>query len=209
MSGSAGSDWRKAVEGLLGSRAPSKPKKPALIVVDMQRYFLEDGAPAYLAAERIIPEVQKLVNAFDKARLPIYATRYSSSEVDGPVEKWWNVRLEPDDVWAELDPRISYPDTAVILDKSLYGTFSSTYIDARLKERGCDCVVICGVMTHLCCETTAREAFHHGYGVLFIADANATAKHETHLATLKALAHGFAHIVSADEIVELLEVPDG
>jgi isochorismate hydrolase len=119
------------------------------------------------------------------------------------------VRLEPVEKWAELDPRIIFPKGAQILDKSLYGTFASTDIDARLNKAGCDSVVICGVMTHLCCETTAREAFHHGYDVFFVADANATSSEKLHLGTLSALAHGFAYIVSADEIIELLGGKNG
>lgn len=205
----AGTDWQKAIEGLLGSREPPKPKSPALIVVDMQRYFLEEGAPAYLAAERIIPKVQRLLDAFGDAHRPIYATRYSSAESDGPVEKWWGVRLEPDDTWAELDPRIAYPEKTVILDKHLYGTFASTDIDARLKESGCDSVVICGVMTHLCCETTAREAFQLGYDIYFMADGTATSGDDLHLSSLKTLAHGFAYILEVDEIIQSMEGNNG
>jgi len=210
MTGSmTGTDWRKAIEGIAGSREPPKSQKPALIVVDMQRYFLEDGAPAYIGAEEIIPNVQRLLKAFGGMELPIFATRYSSAEEDGPVERWWNVRLEPDEIWAVLDPRLSYPEYSVILDKHLYGTFSGTDIDARLRASGCDSVVICGVMTHLCCETTAREAFHHGYDVYFVADANATSNKEIHLATLRALAHGFAYVLSAEDMIELLGGGDG
>ncbi|KYK30074.1 MAG: hypothetical protein AYK23_04725 [Candidatus Proteinoplasmatales archaeon SG8-5] len=208
MTGRAGNEWQGVIEGLLGSRDPPVPKKPALIVVDMQRYFLEEGAPAYLGAEQIIPNVQHLADAFKNAGLPTYITRYSSAKTDGPVERWWGVRLESDDRWAELDPRIDYPDNAVVLDKSLYGTFSSTDIDTRLKREGCGSVVVCGVMTHLCCETTAREAFHHGYGVYFVADANATSALDLHLSALRALAHGFAYILSTDDMVRILEVSD-
>jgi bifunctional isochorismate lyase/aryl carrier protein len=209
MSGRAGEDWRKVTEGLLGSRDPPAPARPALIVVDMQRYFLEQGAPAYLGAEGILPQVQRLLDAFEKYRLPIFATRYSSGESDGPVEKWWNVRLERDDKWAVLDPRITYPASTVVLDKNMYGSFSSTDIDARLKTAGCDSVFVCGVMTHLCCETTAREAFHLGYDVYFVADANATSTIEMHLSTLRVLAHGFAYVVSAEHVFDLLEGTDG
>lgn len=204
----AGTDWRKAIEGLLGSRKPPQPNMPALIVVDMQRYFLERGAPAYLGAEEIIPNVQRLLDAFADANFPIFATRYSSTEADGPVEKWWGVRLEPDDRWAELDPRIRYPESTANLDKHLYGTFT-TDIAARLKEAGCESVIVCGVMTHLCCETTAREAFQHGYNVYFIADANATSTHDLHIAALITLAHGFAYVLGTEEMLKLLEEENG
>ena len=55
-------------------------------------------------------------------------------------------------------------------------------------------VVITGVMTHLCCETTARSAFVRGYRVWFPVDGTATFNLDFHLGTLRALAHGFASI---------------
>jgi nicotinamidase-related amidase len=205
----AGTDWREAIEGLPGSRKPPQPKKPTLLVVDMQRYFLEKGGPAYLGAEEIIPNVQKLLSAFTKAKYPIFATKYSSSEFDGPIEKWWATRLEPDDRWAELDPRICYPEEAEILSKHLYGTFSATDLDSRLRNLGVDAVIICGVMTHLCCETTAREAFQQGYNVYFVADANATSGDDLHNAALITLAHGFAYVLDTEEMIILLGGENG
>ncbi len=157
----------------------------------------------------MIPNVQGLVDAFACAKSPIFATRYSSAESDGPVEEWWNVRLEPGDRWAELDPRLRFPANMVILDKHLYGTFSSTNIDARLKEAGCDSIIICGVMTHLCCETTAREAFQHGYDVYFMADGNATYNDDVHISTLVALAHGFSYVLDTEEMIKLLGGENG
>ncbi len=202
-------DWKRAISGLRGANPPPVPGSPALIIVDMQSYFLEQEGPAYLGAEEIIPNVQRLLDAFSDLKFSIFATRNSSPEFDGPIEKWWGTRLEPDDRWARLDPRITYPANTVILNKHLYGTFSSTNIDARLKKAECDSIIVCGVMTHLCCETTAREGFQHGYDVYFMADANATSSHEIHRSTLVALAHGFAYVLDTEEMINLLEGGNG
>lgn len=57
-----------------------------------------------------------------------------------------------------------------------------------------------GVMTNLCCETTAREAFVKGFRVFFSTDATATLDLELHEATLKNLAYGFAYLVDCDRL---------
>jgi isochorismate hydrolase len=53
-------------------------------------------------------------------------------------------------------------------------------------------LVITGVTTHLCCESTARSAFMRGFAVFMAIDGTATLNRELHLASLRALAHGFA-----------------
>lgn len=69
-----------------------------------------------------------------------------------------------------------------------------------LRGMGVEEVVVTGVMTNLCCETTAREAFVRGFRVFFSADATATANRELHEATLKNMAYGFAYLVDCDRL---------
>jgi len=198
-------DWKSELQGLRGLRKPGLPKKPALLVIDMQKYFCQPDAPAYdLRFEAIIPKVQKLIDAFDKSGFPIFATRYYSSSQHDPVVRWWNTALPKESEWFDIDPRLNLGSTT-ILDKDLYGTFSSTDIDQKLRNLGCDTVIICGVMTDLCCETTAREAFQEGYDVLFAADGTATGNDLLHMGALATLAHGFAYILDTNDIISLLE----
>ncbi len=198
-------DWKQQLQGLRGLRKLTSPKKPALLVIDMQKYFCQENAPAYNPRfEAIIPEIQKLIDAFDGADYPIFATRYYSSSQHNPVVRWWNATLPKESQWFDIDTRLKL-GSAIILDKDLYGTFSSTDIDGKLQDAGCDAIVICGVMTDLCCETTAREAFQEGYDVLFAADGTATGSDLLHIGTLATLAHGFAYIIDTDNIITLLE----
>ena len=197
-------DWKHQLQGLRGLRKPDKPKKPALLVIDIQKYFCTPDAPAYNPRfEAIIPQVQKLIDYFDKANLPIFATRYYSSSKQDPVARWWNTALPKDSEWFDIDSRLKFKNVTM-LDKDLYGTFSSTDIDEELVNAGCDSVVICGVMTDLCCETTAREAFQEGYNVLFAADGTATGSDLLHIGTLATLAHGFAYIIDTDNIINFI-----
>jgi isochorismate hydrolase len=65
--------------------------------------------------------------------------------------------------------------------------------------------IISGVMTHLCCETTARSAFVRGFDVFFLIDGTATYNEDYHLATLLNLGHGFATLVLVNEILEAVK----
>jgi len=60
---------------------------------------------------------------------------------------------------------------------------------------------VCGVMTHLCCETTARSAFIRGFKTYFTIDGTATYNEQFHMASLINLSHGFAIPVLIDDIV--------
>lgn len=197
------------MQGLRGLGKPSRPNKPALLVIDMQGYFCQPNAPAFEPQfEAVIHPVQELIDAFHGLRYPVFATRYYSPACGSPVTGWWDAGLPRDGQWFDIDDRLRLGN-AILLDKELYGTFSSTDIGERLMELGCDAVAICGVMTDLCCETTAREAFQAGYDVLFAADGTATSSDLLHLGALGTLAHGFAYIMDVQEIITLLGDNDG
>jgi nicotinamidase-related amidase len=61
-----------------------------------------------------------------------------------------------------------------LFQKSLPSSFAGTGLEAWLKEQGITTLVISGYMTQMCCDTTAREAFHRGYTVKFLSDATGT-----------------------------------
>jgi len=93
------------------------------------------------------------------------------------------------------------PRTAQHQRKEYYSAFFRTDLEDTLRRRGITRVVICGVMTHLCCETTARDAFMSGWEVAMVADGTATLNEELHLSSLRCLVHGFAMPALAEEVL--------
>ena len=61
--------------------------------------------------------------------------------------------------------------------------------------------MICGIMTNMCCESTARDAYYRDYRVFFLADGTGSITEEMHLASLLNLAFGFAWVTSAESIL--------
>jgi isochorismate hydrolase len=181
------------------------PIKSALLVLDMQAYFLEPSSHAYIpSAPAIIPRIKSLAQSYYSKNLPVIFTQHLNTLQDaGSMANWWSdlIRIENPQSGIILDFDFS---NRYVLRKSQYDAFYQTTLDNMLHKKGVSQIVITGVMTHLCCETTARSAFVRGFEVFFIVDGTATYNEDHHMATLRNLSHGFATPMLAKEIQEIL-----
>jgi nicotinamidase-related amidase len=179
-----------------------RPQTSALFVIDMQQFFCDPPSHAYVKdSTQIIPSIHQLITAYRQQALPIIFTRYAllRTEPPGAMGRWWNDVLYDDDdssnVIAALQP---LPDELVIR-KTQYSAFFKTNLDQILKKLKVTNILITGVLTHLCCETTARDAFMRDYDVFFVSDATASDKQDLHDASLRTLSDGFATLVTTKE----------
>ncbi len=94
-----------------------------------------------------------------------------------------------------------------IVTKRKYSAFiqGSSDIEHLLRPKGIDTVVITGVATNVCCESTARDAMMLDYKVFFISDLNMTSDEEAQWASLKALERNFARVLSYEELLSELK----
>jgi bifunctional isochorismate lyase/aryl carrier protein len=174
-------------------------KKACLLVIDMQKYFCDDDGKAYVPeAGRIKDQIQSLIDVFSAVDQPIIFTRHLDSE-HGLMRKWWRENLEKEDpqsmITSDLDT-----GRGQILEKHQYDAFHDTDLEKILRKKHVEQVVICGVLTNLCCESTARSAFIKGFEVYFVEDATGTYKKEMHQATIMNLAYGFAVMLKTSDI---------
>jgi len=183
-----------------------KPGDSALLILDMQRYFLDKSSHAYIpSATAVIPNAKNLMNAFLKNNLTVILTQHINAKDDAnPMSKWWKDSIREEDIRSEIIPELNHSDTTVI-KKTQYDAFHKTSLENLLKEKRITQIVITGVMTHLCCETTARTAFIKGFTVFFTIDGTATYNEEFHHASLLNLSHGFAIPVLCKELQDTLE----
>jgi isochorismate hydrolase len=179
-------------------------ERSALLVIDMQRYFLDESSHAYLPASRgIVGNVTTIIDAFRGRSLPVIYTRHAhlDTEEPGAMDRWWKDKVmdgtEMSEIAAELKPKPGEP----VLRKSRYSAFVGTALESMLRERGITGLVITGVMTHLCCETTARDAFMRDFNVFFVVDGTASETEDLHLSSLKTLTDGFAIPVTTEEVI--------
>ena len=187
-----------------------KPFKPfslnlnraALLVLDMQNFFLDSKSHAYIpSVETIIPAINAIIDNFNKNNRKIVFTRHiDSTDPPSLMKKMWKDSIKLDSELSQISSRISTHDSYII-DKTKYSAFYNTGLDSHLRNNSIEQVVITGVHSHLCCESTARDAFFRDFKVFFVIDATCTYSEQLHLGTLRAIAHGFGVCISSEEIL--------
>jgi len=179
-----------------------EPERAALFVLDMQEYFLAESSHAFIpSAPAILPGVQALVSTFGAYQRPVIFTCHENTPDDArQMRRWWRDLITPGSREAGLVKGFD-ATLGKVIHKTQYDAFYETELEAALLADGVSQVVITGVMTHLCCETTARSAFMRGFEVFFCVDGTATYNEEFHQATILNLAHGFAVPVLVDEVL--------
>ena len=197
-------DQKKMLEELApyrGRKAAVDSKQACLLVIDLQNYFKQIVKP-------VLRNVLKVIHSCRKTNLPIIFTQHGHTDPQrdgGALQRWWGeVILAGTDDWKFL-PEVPIKEEDIILPKKRYSAFFETDLDEKLRSRGIKDILISGVMTNLCCETTARDAFMRDYRVFVLIDGTATRKSDLHLATLKNLGFGFAYLLTCDELIQMLK----
>ncbi len=151
----------------------------ALIVVDVQKDFLPGGSLGVDEGDRVVPALNRYIAAFQKARLPIFATRCwhpenhcSFASQDGP----WPSHCVAGSEGAKFAAGLELPKSAAIIskattrDKDAYSGFDDTELDHLLKERGIARVFVGGLATDYCVLNTVKDALKLNYETLLLSD---------------------------------------
>jgi len=205
------------------------PSKFALIVIDMQRDFVEPGGfGAALGNDvdlltAIVPTVAKLIDGFRQTGVQIIHTKeaHKPDLSDCPPSKL--TRGNPDlkigdtgpmgriliagEPGNDFVPELAAREGEIVLEKPGKGAFYATPLDSILRERGITHLAIAGVTTEVCVQTTMREANDRGYECVLVEDATESYFPEFKQATL-AMVRAQGGIVgwtaTTDEVVEAL-----
>jgi nicotinamidase-related amidase len=187
--------------------------RAAMLVIDMQRFFLDPSSPTFTSGGlAILPNVKRLIEAFRKAQRPVIFTRHvhHPNGLDAGIMGWWwqgmcREGTPESEIHDQIAPR---PEEKVIL-KHRYSAFYNTDLETILRCLKIKDLVIVGIMTNLCCESTARDAYYRDYRLFFPADATGSTNEQMHLASLLNLAYGFAYVTTVEEILAQLEGKTG
>ena len=203
-------------QGRLISHDRIEAARTALVVIDIQNHFVAEGFPAEVPASReIVPTINRLARA---VRIAGGQVVWVQTTATGALEHWANhhkYMLTPEraakrlasldesadgfSLFSALEPLPS----DVRVKKIKYSAFiaGSSDIDAQLKCRGVDTVLIAGTATNVCCESSARDAMMLDYRVIMLSDANATWTDEEHAATLDNFVLFFGDVMTAGEAI--------
>jgi nicotinamidase-related amidase len=150
----------------------------ALLVIDVQREYFDGALPISYPVGHL-ERILEVMDAAKKADVPTAIVRHHQPDPDSPI-----FRLNSD-MW-QLHDEVAKRPNHIIIDKQLPGSFTKTELEPWLKKIGANTISIAGYMTHMCCDTTARQAFHRGFKVEFLNDATGTLTVENQAGTAKA-----------------------
>jgi len=206
-------------QGKLVSHETIDAARSALVVIDMQNYFVAEGFPLEVpVAREIVPNINRLATAMrDVGGLVVWI----QTTATGGLERWGNhhrytlsaeaarTRLASLDEAAEgfkLYPTLEPAPADPRVKKITYSAFiaGSSDLDTLLRRRGIETVLIAGTVTNVCCESSARDAMMLDYRVIMLSGANAALTDEEHAATLNSFLVAFGDVMTSDDVIQRL-----
>ena len=177
----------------------------ALLVIDVQNEYFDGVLPITdPPTSTSLPNVTRAMDAARAAGVPVIVVQHVDHEPDADG-------FRAGSHGAELHPEIAGRPHDHLVEKALPGSFTGTGLQEILEADGVDTVAITGYMTHMCVDTTSRQAAHLGLAVEILDDATGTLSlenaggaatgEELHRATLVAQGQFFANVLSTDSWV--------
>ena len=190
------------------------PARMALVNVDMQIAFVEGTPLSAPDGPALLPVVNKLAEACRQAGITVihtcHVTRPDGSNLGTMGELIDAVRegyIMDGSETAKLHPGLDVKDGDIVLEKPRYGAFSGTDLDNVLRANGIDTIIVSGICTNICCETTTREAGMRDYHVFFMEDGTETfpagglTVEEIKKAVHTTVGLAFANVIPVDEMI--------
>ena len=187
------------------------PARAALLVHDMQRYFVRafelerDGQPLPDAQINIaIANILRLLDAAHAANIPVYYTAQPPRQ--NPADRrlltdFWGDGLQDDENARILD-ELAPTEADTVLTKWRYSAFVRSPLEEQLKDLGRDQLIIGGIYAHIGCLTTALEAFMRDIQPFMVADALADFTAEEHRMACEYASGRCARVLNTAEVLE-------
>jgi ureidoacrylate peracid hydrolase len=207
-------------DGRLNAYNALDGRKTALVVVDMQNYFVADGMPGCAPEARtIVPNINRLAEATRMAGGTVIWIQ--TEALSGDPEDWAN-RKEATSAarWAKRQSLLArfgdgfaiYPACEVLPEDKIaikyrYSAFIPypSELDGQLRKDGINTLLVTGVATSTCCESTARDAAMWGYRTIMVSDGNADHTDALHNHTLGKFLVTFGDVQTTDELLAKLK----
>jgi len=206
-----------ARRGTVHCFADLDPARTALVVIDLQRGFMDEGVGHAVvpAARDIVPAVNRLAAAVRQSGGGVF---WIKNTHDAACLTEWSVAQDmatPEmrakrvasmsegapghDLWPALDVQ---PQDEIVL-KTRFSAFlpGASMLPERLRARGFDTVLITGTVTNVCCESSARDAMMRNFRVVMVSDGNAANTQEEHDASLTAFYNIFGDVMDTDMVI--------
>ena len=196
------------------------PAHCAILIVDVQNDFCAEGGAMHRegrdvsAAQAMVPRLSRLIESARRAKVRcIWIRNVYNTGPNWYLSEVWLEHAQRRRKGAYLSIPVCEPNAwngdffqikplpdEAIVTKHRYGAFESSDLDLVLRSQGIRTVIMTGVATNVCVETTARQAFQRDYYVVFTRDCTATYDRADHEATLRNMAAYFGEVVTAAQV---------
>lgn len=204
-------DARAALSAEVTAEIPRlDPRKTALLVMDYQNGIVamlgEGGAPVAAAAAAIALARER------GATIGYVRVAFEDADLDAfPATSGMGARVKPagaamhaDSPNTAIDERLAPREGDIVVRKTRVGAFSTTDLDAQLRERGVDTLILAGISTSGVILSTVRDAYDRDYALVVLADACADREPHIHDFLVSEILPRQAHVITSDALSELL-----
>jgi len=173
----------------------------ALVLIDLQKGITR--LPTIHPTAAVLANAARLAASFREPRLPVVLVRvaYSADEADR-LRLRVAMPLPPD--YSELENGLNQQADDILITKRQWGAFFGTDLDLQLRRRRVTGIVLAGIATSMGVESTARQAFEHGYNVTVAVDAVTDLNADAHARSLDWIFPMLGELGTTDEIISLL-----
>jgi nicotinamidase-related amidase len=181
------------------------PKQTALVLIDLQGGILSRQTAPHSTSD-VLARGVRLANAFRKAGALVVLVRVSFSPDGAEVLKQptdagpMAGARDPD--WDVISPELGRGENDIVITKRQWGAFYGTPLDMHLRRRGIKTIVIGGIATNFGVESTARDAYEHGYGLVFVEDAMAGLSNTAHSFAISNIFPRLGRVRSTEEVLK-------
>ncbi len=183
-----------------------EPTRAALLIHDMQEYFLNFWGENSAMMETVVANIKALRDFAKKHNIPVYYTaqpKEQSDEDRALLNDMWGPGLTRSPEQQRVIAALAPDEADTVLVKWRYSAFHRSPLEEMLKESGRNQLIITGVYAHIGCMTTATDAFMRDIKPFFVADALADFSREEHLMSLKYVAGRSGRVVMTEELLPL------
>jgi bifunctional isochorismate lyase/aryl carrier protein len=158
--------------------------RAALLVHDMQKYFLRPYAPGAEPLPGLIANIARLIAAARSAGVPVFYTAQHGEQDRrdrGLQADLWGPGMSRAPEHQDILPELAPEPRDFPLIKHRYSAFQRSNLETLMRARGRDQLIVCGVYAHIGCQLTAAEAFQRDIEPFFVADALGDFSREKHM----------------------------
>ncbi len=197
-----------------------EPSRTALLITDMQNVFVEGSPVSAPEGPQVLDRLNHLAEICHEVGIQVIYTAHVVrpdhtnvgilGEIVPPVQAGL---IDDGSVSGSLHSGVQMREGDILLKKPRYGAFHGTDLELILRDKGIDTLIIGGIATNVCCETTAREATVRDFKVIFLSDGTATfglpdlgfgaiTAQEIQRVTCSVMSFFYGQVLTVDQVIE-------